>query len=435
MTSEQKSTLKLVFLTLFLDLMGFSIIFPLFPELAEYYWKNDPDNIFLQQIFNFINTFGRNPDSFQAIVLFGGILGALYSLLQFIASPFWGSLSDRYGRRPILLISLAGIALSYVLWFFSGSFSLLLLSRVVSGFMSGNLSTASAVVSDITDQKNRSRGMATIGIAFALGFILGPAIGGLMSLIDLTQLTPSLVSLGVNPFSSAALFAFVLTLINLVLMFFKFKETNSNHNQVTERSANIFRIFKPLPYANVNKVNVSYFIYLLAFSGMEFTLTFLAAERLNYSSWDNAKMFIFIGLIIAFVQGGYVRRKAHIVGEKKMAMQGFVAVIIGLLIIAISKSSAVLFTGLFFLSTGSSMVIPTLTSLVSQFTPSHEQGRSLGIFRSLGSLSRVFGPLFACVLYWQHGSATPYYLAAVAIIGSILILVNLAKPNEGDATA
>jgi hypothetical protein len=90
MTSEQKSTLKLVFLTLFLDLMGFSIIFPLFPELAEYYWKNDPDNIFLQQIFNFINTFGRNPDSFQAIVLFGGILGALYSLLQFIASPFLG---------------------------------------------------------------------------------------------------------------------------------------------------------------------------------------------------------------------------------------------------------------------------------------------------------------------------------------------------------
>ena len=147
----------------------------------------------------------------------------------------------------------------------------------------------------------------------------------------------------------------------------------------------------PLPYKGVNLTNIGHFLFLMAFSGMEFTLTFLAMERLNYSSLDNAYMFIFIGVTLALVQGGYVRRKVQTVGEKRMALQGLVSIIPGLVIIAYAYSSWMLYLGLFFLAIGSSLVIPTMTSLVSLYTPSTEQGRSIGIFRSLGGLARVIG--------------------------------------------
>jgi len=168
----------------------------------------------------------------------------------------------------------------------------------------------------------------------------------------------------------------------------------------------------------------------MAFSGMEFTLTFLAFERLGYSSMDNAYMFIFIGFVIAFVQGGYVRRKAHKVGEKKMAIQGLISIIPGLLLIAFSTSGIGLYFGLFFLAMGSAMAIPTLTSLVSLYTPSSEQGNSLGIFRSLGSLGRVFGPILASLIYWKYGASVPYILGSVCLIFPILIISKLPSNRE-----
>ena len=150
---------------------------------------------------------------------------------------------------------------------------------------------------------------------------------------------------------------------------------------------------------------------------MEFTLTFLAMERLGYESIDNAYMFIFIGFIIAMVQGGYVRRKAAQVGEKKMAIQGILFSIPGLILIAYATNSFLLYCGLFFLATGSSMTVPTLTSLVSLLSPAEVQGKSIGIFRSLGALARVFGPLAAAIIYWRVGDSAPY------LIGSLFLLI------------
>src|SRR5690606_6324464 len=162
-----------------------------------------------------------------------------------------------------------------------------------------------------------------------------------------------------------------------------------------------FKVFKPFQNKNVNLTNYAYFLFISAFSGMEFTLTFLAVERLGNTSMQNAYMFIFIGFILAMVQGGYVRRKAHLVGEKKMALRGLMSIIPGLIIIAFTESYFVLYLGLFFLALGSAMVIPTLTSLVSLFTDQSEQGKVLGIFRSLGALGRVVGPVLASLLYWK----------------------------------
>lgn len=426
-----KKVIKIVFLTLFLDLIGFSIIFPMFPALARHYLEVDPDNFFLKAIFGTITSITTSQgvvNDKANIVLFGGILGALYSLLQFLGAPFWGSLSDKIGRKPVLLISVFGLFLSYVLWFFSGSFTLLIIARFVGGMMGGNISTASAVVADVTDKENRSKGMAFIGIAFALGFILGPTFGGILSMIDLTKIYPNLASLGVNPFSMPALFAAVLSLINLISIWRNFKETlplEKRGLHKVERTANILKLFHRSPYAGVDGTNFSHFLFLSAFSGMEFTLTFLAVERLGFSSMDNAYMFIYIGFIIALVQGGYVRRKANTVGENKMAVQGFAVIIPGLLLIGFTQSVWMLYAGLGLLAFGSAMVIPCQTSAVSLYAPSDVQGEVLGIFRSLGSLARVVGPIIASFLYWKLGGTFPYIIGATFMIIPIMMVRKL----------
>lgn len=438
LSPEASSSLKIVFLTIFLDLVGFSIIFPLFPSLAKHYLTVDADNVFLKAIFGSIQTISNYTEGstiFSGIVLFGGILGALYSFLQFIAAPMWGSISDRIGRKPVLLISLGGLALSYALWFFSGSFTLLIISRIIGGIMGGNISTATAVVADVTTTKNRSKGMAFIGIAFALGFVIGPAIGGILSLLDLTKIYPDLAMYGVNPFSAPAAFAFILSMFNVIWVYTHFNESlpaSKRGTTETQRSANPLKIFSPLPYKGVNLVNFGNFLFLSAFSGMEFTLTFLAFERLGYTSMQNAYLFIFIGFILAMVQGGYVRRKAHQVGEKKMAIQGLIALIPGLVLIGFAYSNFMLYAGLFFLSVGSSMIIPCLTSLVSMYTPAQEQGRSIGIFRSLGALARVVGPITASVIYYKYGSAAPYFIGSAFLLIPIFMMTRLPEVKHAE---
>jgi MFS family permease len=425
--AKSKKTIKIMFLTLFLDLIGFSIIFPMFPALAKHYLEVDPDNYFLNLIFGSIGQLtDMGGSDMSSIVLFGGALGALYSLLQFFAAPLWGGFSDRYGRKPILIVSIFGLFLSYIMWFFAGSFTILIIARFIGGVMGGNLSTATAVVADVTDESTRSKGMAFVGIAFAFGFIIGPALGGLLTLSSPLDQFPQLAIYGVNPFSYAAGLAAILSLVNLILLITRFEETLPKDRKTDSfKTANILKLFKPLPYPAVNRTNMAYFLFISAFSGMEFTLTFLAVERLAYTSMDNAYMFIFIGFIIALVQGGYVRRKANQVGEKKMASMGLVAIIPGLIIIAFNQSTLMLYFGLFFLAVGSAMTIPTLTSLVSINTPSHEQGRSLGIFRSLGSLGRVIGPIVASLIYWKFGSTSPYLIGAAFIIVPLIILSKL----------
>jgi ferrochelatase len=435
---ESKRILKLMFLTMFLDLVGFSIIFPMFPAMAKYYLEVDADNFILKGMMNIITniqSYSSGGDhAVSTIVLFGGLLGALYSLLQFIAAPVWGGISDRIGRRPVLLISVFGLWVSYILWIFSGSFTTLVIARIVGGFMSGNLSIASAVVSDVTDEKNRSKGMAYIGIAFALGFVIGPALGGILSMYNPIADYPHWASFGVNPFSTPAFLACALALFNFFTIWKTFPETlKKGSGKHLARTMNPFVLMKPLPIRGVNLTNLAHFLFITAFSGMEFTLTFLAVERFGYTSMDNAYMFIFIGFWIGMVQGGYVRRKAHQVGEKKMSIQGLFSIIPGLLILAFAQAPWMLYAGLFFLSIGSAMIIPCQTSLVTFYSPKNMQGQSLGIFRSLSSLGRVIGPVYASLLYWKYGSVWAYIIGAVLVFLPILVTKALPEPTaSGD---
>ena len=231
-TQKGPQTLRIVFLTLFLDLVGFSIIFPLFPDLLDYYipeaYTLGSTSLLAQLIaplYSLAELGTHSDPKFITTVLFGGILGSFYSLLQFIFAPIWGSLSDTHGRKKILLITIAGLALSYLIWGLSGNFWILIIARLVGGVMGGNLSVATAVVADVTPKEKRTSGMAIIGIAFGLGFIIGPAIGGFLGQFNLLDIYPSLAYFGINPFSITAFFSLFLSLINLLWVYFKFEET------------------------------------------------------------------------------------------------------------------------------------------------------------------------------------------------------------------
>lgn len=434
LSPKTRKVFKVVLLSLLMDLIGFSIIFPMFPAIAEFYVRTDSEDFFLNLIYTVIHRFqdfggvGANP--FWDLVLFGGILGSIYSLLQFVSSTIWGKLSDHFGRRPVLIISITGLTVSYIMWGFAGTFTTLFLSRMLGGIMGGKISTATAVVADVTNEKTRSKGMALVGMMFGLGFVLGPVIGGILSKWNLAELLPSLAPLGVNPFSLAAFFAAILSLYNLYLVLTAFPETFPKEERLKKerfQKRSLLNFMRLVPEEGVNRVNFTHFIFLFLFSGLEFAITFLAVERFQYTPMDNGMIFGFAGLLIAFVQGGIVRRYAHSFGERKMALMGFVCLIPAFYLMGIAKTPFLLFVGLTFMSVGGAFSIPCLTSLVSLLSPVQKQGEYLGIFRSLGSLARVFGPLTACILYWRKGSEFLYTSGAIMFCLPFVILYFLRK--------
>lgn len=431
---QAKSTIKIVFLTLFIDLVGFSIIFPLFPAMIQHYTHNDANDPALGCILSLVTGIshlgGVAVTDHRMIVLFGGILSGIYSLLQFIFAPLWGRLSDRHGRKPVLITTIAGTAVSYLLWIFSGSFSLLVVARFLGGIMAGNISTATAVVGDVTSSDNRSRGMAVIGIAFGMGFLFGPALGGLLSTINLAERYPALAAYGINPFSVPALFAFALSVINLFSVLKTFRETLAPElrgKTDSGRSINPVKLFTPLPFPGVNLVNFTNLIFLLAFAGMEGTLTFLTLERFEFTPRDNGMLFVFIGIIGALVQGGFVRRRARVMGEDKMVLTGLVLLIPGLILTSLSFSTWQLYAALALLAIGSALVIPCLAALVSLFSPPQNQGEAIGVFRSMGALARALGPFAACVLYWRYGAKVPFFIEALLIGVAFVLMVRVRK--------
>lgn len=431
--AAQKGTgLGVIFLTVFIDLMGFSLIFPLFPAILEHYIAVDGKTGLLGRLLDLLrdatSASTGDPELYVA-VLFGGVLGSLYALLSFFFAPFWGRMSDRIGRRRVLLFTVTGTALSYVVWFFSGSFWILVVSRLVGGVMSGNISVANAAIADVTTPATRAKGMGALGAAFGLGFILGPAIGGGLAQFDLSTVLPIP---GVNPFSMAALGALILSTVNLVWVVRRFKETLSPENVGKASSAarpiNPIKAMIHVDVPHVNPTNLVYFIYTLAFTGMEFTLTFLARDRFQYTPGKNALLFVFVGFIIAFVQGGLVRRLAPRFGEKKLTLAGFALVVPGLIMTGLATTELMLYAGLGTLSVGSALATPSLTSLVSLYSPSHRQGEILGVFRSLGSLARAIGPLVAATIYWRFGSAWPYFGAALVMLVPFVMMFPLPPP-------
>ena len=302
--------------------------------------------------------------------------------------------------------------------------------------MGGNISVATAAMADSTDEKNRAKGMGMIGMAFGLGFILGPAIGALLAGIDMQGWGLP----GLNPFSAAATGAFLLSLWNLSWVRKSFQESLPEEARGKAHQAgrpiSPLKLFRGFDIPGVTRTNLVYFLFLVAFAGMEFTLTFVANDRFGYKSRDMMWIFIFVGLIIALVQGGIVRRMAPKMGEKKVTLYGLILLVPGLLVTGTADSVGLFYLGLAFLAVGSALATPCLTALASLYTPADRQGEVLGTFRSLGALSRAVGPIIACAAYWKLGSVSPYYGATALVLIPILMALGLpAVPKRGNEAA
>ena len=419
------AALGTIFLIIFIDLVGFSIVFPLFPAMLDFYIEGEGGRGLLGAFLNFIHQLeaggaGAGSGHFTAI-LFGGLLGSLYSFLQFFFAPIWGSLSDGFGRRRILLYTVFGTAVSYLLWFFSGSFLLFILARLLGGAMGGNLSVASAAIADVTSRENRSKGMALVGIAFGLGFTVGPAIGGLLAIYNPLDTFPGAARFGVNPFSTPAAFAFLLSAANLIGVLLFFRETlPADRQRLSFAERNPMRIFHVRQEPPIRKSNSVYFLYILAFSGMEFTLTFLAAKRFDFQPFDIGLMFVHIGFVLIITQGFLARKGASFAGEKNLTLIGLAAMVIAMIILAVAPTVLMLYAGLTLMSLGAGLTNPCLTALVSLYSTGEKQGETLGIFRSFGSLARAIGPMIASFLFWWYGSKFSYS------VGALLLLVPFA---------
>ncbi|HYP18152.1 MAG TPA: MFS transporter, partial [Opitutus sp.] len=366
-----------------------------------------------------------------AAVLFGGVISSFYSILQFIFAPFWGAISDRRGRRGVLLLTVAGTALGYLLWACSGSFWLFLLSRVVSGAFSGNLSVATAAVADVTTREERSKAMGLVGAAFGLGLVTGPTLGALTAHVDLLAAYPELGRFGFNPFSVPALLAFGLCVINFGWISLRFRETLSPAAQAGSREPrlrNPITAILALEDPAVRRTNLVAFIYSVAFVAMETSLTFLAAERFGYTARQNGFLLGFLGLCAIVTQGYIVRVLLKRHSETRILAAGLLASVVGLLCIGFAPHPAWLYAGLAALALGSGLVNPSSTGLISLYSDPAQQGRALGIFRSLGSLSRAFTPVLAGTAFWVFGSASVFTGGAVFALGALWLSRTLPPP-------
>jgi len=433
--AKPRVSLGVIFLTIFIDLLGFTIIFPLFPAMLHHYLAVDGNNGLLGWLVARIDDFARLAGSHGNYreVLFGGVLGSLYSFLQFLMSPVWGALSDRVGRRHVLLFTVTGTAFSYLLWFFSGSFGLFVLARLIGGGFAGNLSVATAAVADVTTRENRAKGMGLVGVAFGLGFLFGPALGSVAAMHDFSPYHPRLVSWGMNPFSGAALLALIFSLINVVWVATRFKETlDPQHRDSggSERIRHPLHALLNLEPGPVRRTNWMYFIFTLAFVGMEFSLPFLATERFAYTAASMYKLFVFLGFVLILTQGGIVRRAVPRFGERAVLLAGMAIVLAGFLVTGFSPTKFWLYAGLACLGMGSGLSNPTFSALVSLYSRVDQQGRMLGVFRSLGSLARGIGPLVACLIYWWQGALALYLTGALVLILPIVFALSLPAPKK-----
>jgi len=431
-TSHGKKALPAILLTLFLDLLGFSLVFPLFPAMLQYYLDKEGMTGLLGLILRMAENIGNVSGTGSSFtpVLFGGILGSIYSLLQFAMAPLWGAISDRIGRRKVLLFTISGTALSYLIWMISGQFWMLLLSRTIGGAMSGNMSVTTAAVADLSDRKNRAKAMGMVGATFGLGFVLGPAIGALFSLWNPLQQFPWADVYGIHPFSGAAFGAFLLCVLNWVWVWRVFPETLSAENRAKAEPISNYNPVGALfaaSDAGVRRASFLNFFFLVSFSGMEFTLSFLGVSRFGYEIHQITAMMVWVGFILILVQGGLIRRLAPRFGEKPLVLVGVLLVLFGLAWLSQANSTGTLYSALGVMALGAGIVSPCLSALLSLYSKDESQGKAMGSFRAWGSFARATGPLLAGFVFWWAGSANAYLMGAVIMVIPILIGFSLPK--------
>lgn len=418
---------------LFLDLVGFSIVFPMFAKLLEFYGQESGG--LLVELNEWLDATFDVADPRRHAALFGGVLAGLYSVIQFVVTPFWGRLSDRIGRRPVLLATVTVNLVGYVLWMFSGSFELFVASRVICAFASGNIGVASAAVADLSSSQDRARAMGLMGAAIGLGFITGPALGGLYA-FDWVPKPAADSAWSMNPFTVPATVAAVLSLVNVVWLVRRFGETlppDKRDRSANARTTNPLRLFRSDLGPGIPTLNLAYLLFMLGFAGFEGTLVFLLSDRLGYGPGWSAACMVWLGFCSALVQGGLVRRMVNRTGERALAQRGLMILVPGYALCAATGMGWgpwSLWVGVTLLALGVGFLSPTMSAMVSLRTTGATQGAAMGSYRSVGALGRAGGPFIAAFLYFGMGAGAPY--AAAALLGVVpLILVSRLPARAG----
>ena len=369
--------LLIIFLTIFVNLIGFGIIIPLLPFYAE--------------------TFGASP-------LQIGLLFAIFSVCQLVAAPVLGDLSDRYGRRPVLIFSLAGTVVSFVMLALAHSLTMLFLARIVDGLSGGNISTARAYVADITEPKDRARAYGFIGAAFGLGFVLGPALSGVLARISITA-----------PIWVAA----ALTLAATAMAWLWLPETV---HRAQAGTGNPFR-FLPglLRRPIIGRVMAIDFVYWFAFAIFQTTFALFAERRFGFDVPRTGYFFAAFGVLGAVVQGGLIRPVVARLGDKGTFILGLVCAVVGLVGAALAPSVVALSVALVPLALGIGFGHPTVASLVSRAAHGDEQGRVQGAAGAVESLGRTIGPVWGNAALQHYGNAMPFVSAAGVLVMMVVL--------------
>lgn len=393
--------LGVVFLTLFLDLVGFGLILPVLPFYAE--------------------TFGASP-------AWVALLSTAYSIAQFGMAPVLGRTSDRYGRRPVMLISIAGSCVAMLVLGFASSLAMVFAARFVTGMSSANVSTAQAIVADRVAPEERAKYMGMMGAAIGLGFVFGPALGGLLWSAD----APA------RPFFVAS----ALAALNWVLAWRFLPESRRASAEATRppialrgpftRFVELFRIAEP----NLRALVLCYFVFNLAFSAMEATFALLMKARLGWGERETGVLFTEIGFVIIIVQGVLVGRLVRRFGEKRTLVSGLVVLAIGLMTTGSVHTSVWIALGAAAIAAGNGLVAPSLSALVSRASGAHEQGVKLGVAASAASLARIVGPLAAGITFELHGPGTPMQLgAALLVVLALIVAARVVSPPRSSQGA
>ncbi len=377
--SSPRTKLGIIFLTVFIDMIGFAIIIPVLPLYAE--------------------RFGAS--SVQI-----GCLVGVYSLIQFVCSPYLGRLSDRVGRRPVLLVSILGTAVGFAVMGLANALWMLFLARAIDGFSGGNISTAQAYIADVTSPENRSRAMGMIGAAFGLGFILGPAIGGWASKSSLAA-----------PFYFAA----ALAAVNAALIYFLLPESLDHEHRIQphERPSVATILSHGRGWA-LGGVMAAYFFSIMGFAIMTTLFALFTEHRFHYTARDNGYIFAYIGVLGVVIQGGLLGRLVKAYGEKTLATLGAALLAASLFALPLSNTRQVLMMVCAGIALGNGFLTPTLNGLASRNVEKNWQGRAMGLMQSCGSLGRFVGPMLAGWLLGVH--AAEYARTAFWTAGSILVV-------------
>jgi DHA1 family tetracycline resistance protein-like MFS transporter len=391
-TDQRRAALLVLFLTVAIDLLGFGIVIPFLPLYAARMH---------------VGAFGI------------GLVLSIYSMMQLLCAPVLGRISDHVGRRPIIMLGLLGSAASYTIYGFASSFAMLLFSRALHGACAATVSTAQAYVADTTDDSNRAHGMGMIGAAFGLGFVLGPALGGL---------------LGHSSLRTPVFFAAALTFANLIFAAMRLPESHPPDPHARLELAQLAQPIIGLPQQllghHLTELFTIAFLATFAMAAFEATFALMVFARFGYGPAGVGGLLAYAGLLQALVQGYLLGKVVKRTGEMRLIRGGMIALAIGFAPMASVSSHAVLFILLAMVAIGYGFASPSVASLISKRTERRLQGEVLGINQSALSLARIFGPIAAGFAYQSFAPPAAYIGAGLVALGALAMTRNAALKTE-----